>query len=269
VVKLPEKNPPSEETHKEISQNEREVELIELHIENELKRDKSQILIDEEIRNLIDMFWNTKRNKNRASLLDKLSDNLESKDVREFLIEVVEKDNYPLCRAKALTNLGFWIKEGEIQNIVLKGLKDISPKVRLWALWTLRPIINIREIQDVLITHLKFYEKSIQNKLWIIRILSDQINDPYIQETFLYFFKLKPDVETRKLLLYYLLPRIHNEDIMFTISRHVQSENNREIRLEIVKKLILVDEPDVKYLLERMSKTEKNQEILDLLKSNS
>ena len=100
----------------------------------------------------------------------------------------------------------------------------------------------------------------------MIRILSDQIDDPYIQETFLFFFRLHQDTETKKLLLYYLLQKIENEDILFTISRHVQYEKNSEIRLEIVKRLLSVDEPDVKYILEKLSKTERNKEILELLR---
>lgn len=259
---------------KNISTEEKEIDTL---VENELEitekkevetdKQESTVLSDSELHNLIERFKETKKNKERAKLIDQFSENLDNLNVQELLIEVAEEDNYPLCRAKAVSRLGYWIENTEIQNIVLKKLTDISPKVRLWAVWTLRPIIHLREVQDKIINRVKFFEKSRQIKLWMIRILSDQIDDLFIQETFLYFFKINPDTETRKLLLYYLLPKIENEDILFTISRHMQYENNNEIRIEIVKRLVLVDEPDVKYLLEKLSKTERNKEILEIINS--
>ena len=230
--------------------------------------DKTDFLSETELANLIERFKNSRKNKERAKFIDIFSENLVNEEVKELMIEITENDNYPLCRAKAVSNLGKWIEDKEIQNTVISKLKDISPKVRLWAVWTLRPIIHLREIQETLINKIKFEENSRQNKLWMIRVLSDQIDDKFIQETFLYFFKLKPDTETKKLLLYYLLSKLENEDILFTISRSVQTETNNEIRLEMVKKLIHVNEPDVKYILEKLTKTERNKEILEYLRTN-
>jgi len=263
-------------SNEKISTEEKDTEILvekdelEIIIEDEIEKEIEKIpaLSDSELDKLIEKFKETKKKKERANLIDQFSENLDSIEVKELLIEVAEEDNYPLCRAKAVSSLGYWIDDTEIQHILLKKLTDISPKVRLWAVWTLRPIIHLRDIQENIINRVKFSEKSRQIKLWMIRILSDQIDELFIQETFLYFFKTNPDNETRKLLLYYLLPKIENEDILFTISRHVQEESNREIKLEIVKRLVLVDEPDVKYLLEKLSKTERNQEILDLISSN-
>ncbi len=260
---MPNQNFPTEEDERIISVDEDELEIEELVEED---REKRIALTDSEINSLIERYKETRKNKERANLIDQLSENLDNNQVKELLIEIVDKDNYPLCRAKAVTNLGYWIEDSEIQSIVVKKLSDVSPKVRLWTVWTLRPVIHIKDIQEIIINRIKFFEKSRQNKLWMIRILSDHIDTLFIQETFLYFFKTHTDTETRKLLLYYLLPKIENEDVMFTLSRHVQYESNNEIRFEIVKKLVLVDEPDVKYILEKLSKTERNEEIRELLR---
>jgi len=263
MIEMPNQNFPTEEDERIISVDEDELEIEELVEED---REKRIALTDSEINSLIERYKETRKNKERANLIDQLSENLDNNQVKELLIEIVDKDNYPLCRAKAVTNLGYWIEDSEIQSIVVKKLSDVSPKVRLWTVWTLRPVIHIKDIQEIIINRIKFFEKSRQNKLWMIRILSDHIDTLFIQETFLYFFKTHTDTETRKLLLYYLLPKIENEDVMFTLSRHVQYESNNEIRFEIVKKLVLVDEPDVKYILEKLSKTERNEEIRELLR---
>lgn len=248
-----------------------EIKDEEEQIQEEEDRDEGEklILTPSDLERFIEEYEQTKKNKARAEILDRLAEYSDIPVIKEFLIDVANRDNYPLCRAKAISNLSCWIEEKDIQNLILSKLSDVSPKVRLWAIWTIRPVIHLREIQDNIINKIKFSEKSRQIKLWMIRILSDQIHTEYIQEVFLYFFKLNPDVETKKLLLYYLLPKLNNEDILYTISRHVQHEKNNEIRLEIVKHLILVDEPDVKYLLENLLKTERNEEILEILKTKN
>jgi hypothetical protein len=258
LIEEVDENSPEEEKNDEVNE-----EIIEE------SKESSDSLTDTEITSLIDLYNETRKSKERAEIIDKFSEIIDNDNVKDLMIEIAKNDSYPLCRAKAVSNLGKWIENEEIQNIVIKSLNDISPKVRLWAVWTLRPTIHLKEIQETLINRIKFHENSRQIKLWMIRVLSDQIDDLFIQETFLYFFKLNPDMETKKLLLYYLLSKLENEDILFTISRNVQTEKNNEIRLEIVKKLVLVDEPDVKYILEKLSKTERNKEILELLKPQS
>lgn len=269
LIEMSEQNSSDEDTKTSDLVEEIEVKQTEdEETEEAISEIKEQKEVEDkiDIENLIDRYKNTNKNKERAKIIDQISEHLDNKQIKELLIQIVMNDKYPLCRAKAVSNLGYWIEEEEIREIILKKLTDISPKVRLWVIWTLRPVIRLKEIQEKIINQIKFIEKSRQIKLWMIRILSDQIDDPYIQETFLFFFRLHQDTETKKLLLYYLLQKIENEDILFTISRHVQYEKNSEIRLEIVKRLLSVDEPDVKYILEKLSKTERNKEILELLR---
>ncbi len=238
---------------------------LEKIVEENIKQEIVKEITDSEIDDLIYKYKSTGKNKERAKIVDSLTKQLHHSKIQEILIDIAEDDNYPLCRAKAISNLGDLIENSDIRNLLIKKLDDISPKVRLWTVWTLRPIIHDREIQDIFIKRIKFVEKSRKIRLWMIRVLSDQINNIYIQEVFLYLFKLKPDMETRKLLLYYLLQKTENKDILFTITKQLQVEKNNEIRIEILKKLILLDDQDVQYVLENLLKTEKDSDVLELL----
>ena len=101
----------------------------------------------------------------------------------------------------------------------------------------------------------------------MIRALSDRINDNKIQEAFLFLLKSKPDNETRRLLLFYLLQKTNEENTVYELSRYVLKEANRDIRKEIVKKPATLDNKDVKYSLEKLFKTEKDEEIREIIQT--
>ena len=169
-------------------------------------------------------------------------------------------DNY-----NVVSLLGDKADTPEIKRLLIQKLDDSSPKVRLWTVWSLRTIVYDPEVYEALIKKIKYFEKSKRVNLWIIRSLSDQIDDKTIQDTFIHLLKQKPDNETRKLLLFYLLQKSNDEDMATELSFYMLKEVNREIRKEIVKKLVLLDFEDVRYSLEKLYKKERDEEIKDLI----
>ncbi len=217
------------------------------------------------VSDLIDNYNLSKKNKEKTQILDQLGDYVNYPEVTEFLKETAKEDGYDLCRAKAVSYISDFTDNEDIKNLLLQKLDDSSPKVRLWVVWSLRGEIHEQRIQSEFIRRIKYVEKAKIVRLWIIRSLSDVIDNENIQYVFLQLLKEKPDTETRKLLLYYLLQKLENPDVSYFISSYVLSELNKEIRKEIVKKMIEVNNDDIRYALNKLTKVEKNKEILDLI----
>ena len=243
-------------------------EVLDSPIE-EIQAEKRTITSSEEIQEILNEYEKTRKNKDRVLIIDKIAELLPNSDLEELLKEIAFKDSYSLCRVKAVSLLADLNDKSEVKRLLIGKLDDSSPKVRLWAVWGLRPIIYDAEILEVFINRVKYVEKSKRVKLWLIRALSDQINDNKIQETFLLLLKSKPDNETRKLLLFYLLQRTNEENIAYKLSRYVLNEANRDIRKEIVKKLVMLENEDVRYSLEKLFKTERDEEIRKILQTIS
>jgi hypothetical protein len=219
------------------------------------------------IEDLINNYSFSKKNKEKAQILDQLGDYVNYPIVIDFLKETAKEDGYDLCRAKAVSYISDFTDNEEIRNLLLQKLNDSSPKVRLWAVWSLRGEIHDQTVQSEFVRRIKYIEKAKIVRLWIIRSLSDVIDNENVQYVFMQLMKEKPDKETRKLLLYYLLQKIENPDISYFISSYVLTEINKEIRKEIVKKMIEINNDDVKYALDKLIKIEKDKEIINLISS--
>lgn len=241
-------------------------EGLDSHIED-IQAEKIIVTSSEKIQEFLNEYEKTRKNKDRVLMIDKIAELLPNSDLEEFLKEIAFKDSYSLCRVKAVSLLADLTDKSEVKRLLIRKLDDSSPKVRLWAVWGLRPIIHDTEIQEVFINKVKYFEKSKRVKLWLIRALSDRINDKKMQDTFLYLLKSKPDNETRKLLLFYLLQKANEENTAYELSRYVLKEANRDIRKEIVKKLVMLENEDVKYSLEKLFKTERDEEIREIIQT--
>ncbi|MCG3256038.1 MAG: HEAT repeat domain-containing protein [Candidatus Heimdallarchaeota archaeon] len=241
-------------------------EGLDSHIED-IQAEKIIVTSSEKIQEILNEYEKTRKNKDRVLMIDKIAELLPNSDLEEFLKEIAFKDSYSLCRVKAVSLLADLTDKSEVKRLLIRKLDDSSPKVRLWAVWGLRPIIHDTEIQEVFINKVKYFEKSKRVKLWLIRALSDRINDKKMQDTFLYLLKSKPDNETRKLLLFYLLQKANEENTAYELSRYVLKEANRDIRKEIVKKLVMLENEDVKYSLEKLFKTERDEEIREIIQT--
>ena len=241
------------------------IELAESQSEEIQEDEILKITSTQEIEDIIFDYNTTSKNKDRTKIIDKIATFLPNNVLEELLKEIAFQDSYALCRAKAVSLLGDKTDAPEIKRLLIQKLGDSSPKVRLWTVWSLRSIVYDPEVYEVLIKKVKYFEKSKRVNLWIIRSLSDQIDNKTIQDTFINLLKQKPDNETRKLLLFYLLQKSNDEDMATELSFYMLKEVNREIRKEIVKKLVLLDFEDVKYSLEKLYKKERDEEIKDLI----
>ncbi|MFW9852782.1 MAG: HEAT repeat domain-containing protein [Candidatus Thorarchaeota archaeon] len=248
---------------------EREDNEIELVIFNEefLQLEKKHEQISTSIEELIKNYSLSKKNKEKTKIMDQLGEFISYPEVKDFLKDTAREDSYDLCRAKAVSYFSELTSDEEIKGLLIQKLDDSSPKVRLWAVWSLRGEIHDEIVQSEFIRRLKYIEKAKTVRLWIIRSLGDVIENENIQYVFLHLLKQKPDTETRKLLLYYLLQKLNNRDICYYISSYVTLEVNKNIRKEIVKKMIEVDNEDIKYALNKLAKIEKDKEIIDLISS--
>lgn len=248
----------SEDKSEDIYESEEVLEIEEI-VKEEINLDKMKSIMLEIER--------TSKNKDRASLLDKLAPYVSISDVKNFLIEIAKDDKYPLCRAKAISFLSELINEKEIMELTIRKLDDSSSKVRLWAIWSLRILVAEEEIQETLIRHLIHKEKSRTLKLWIIRALSDMIEKDRIIEVFLQILKLKPNKEIRKLLLFYLLQKLNHPEVVYYLTTYSSKETDKEIRRELVRALIELDNDDARYALDKIERNEKDKEINALLAS--
>ncbi len=207
----------------------------------------------------------TTRNKDRTNLIDKIIDYLKYEETISALIDIAINDKYPLCRAKAVSFLSESLMDKKVKELTIRKLRDSSQTVRLWAVWSLRAIVDEEEIQEVLIRRLRHHEKSKKIKLWLVRSLSDKIENPRVIDVFIQSLKGRPDKEMRKLILYYIMQIQGDQDISYFLSTYVHKENDKEIRLEIVKKLLEMDNSDSRYALQKLKRNERNQEIISLL----
>ena len=247
----------------EDSNNNEEPVLIQSSEEIE-EEEKEEVSI-EKINVLIENVENTKRNKDRAEYIDQLSEYKTESRVKNLFCVLALNDSYAICRAKAVSYLAEIIYDEDVKKIVLDALKDSSPKVRLWSVWALRTIVDDKEVLEELLSRLRYLEKSNRVKLWLIRTLSDQIINDDVVRVFIKELESKPNIETRKLILYYLLQRLDNQEICYKLSKYVMQETNKEIKLEIVKKLVTIENEDVKFVLSKLSKLEKDEQILAVL----
>lgn len=238
--------------------------IMALEAEKFEKSEKERL---EQLNELSSKLQITKKNKERAQILDLVGEFSTYTEITTILIDIALEDKYQLCRAKAVSLLADLIQEDEVKRTILQTLNDSSQQVRLWSVWALRVIIHDVDVRDILIRKLKFGEVSNRVKLWIIRSLSDLINDEEVMYTFVSLLKSKPNTEMRKLLLYYILQKAENPEMSMVLSTHIQNETNKEIRREIVKKLLQLDNDDVNHALERLLKSEKDEEILALLRT--
>jgi len=248
-----------------ISDSYETIELVETQSEEIQEDEILKITSSQEIEEIIFDYNTTSKNKDRTKIIDKIATFLPNNVLEELLKEIAFQDSYTLCRAKAVSLLGDKADTPEIKRLLIQKLDDSSPKVRLWTVWSLRTIVYDPEVYEALIKKIKYFEKSKRVNLWIIRSLSDQIDDKTIQDTFIHLLKQKPDNETRKLLLFYLLQKSNDEDMATELSFYMLKEVNREIRKEIVKKLVLLNFEDVRYSLEKLYKKERDEEIKDLI----
>jgi len=237
--------------------------IMEFEVETMEKKEKERL---EDIEELSSKLQNTSKNKDRAQILDLIGEHPTYGEIADILINVALEDKYQLCRAKAVSLLADLIREEEVKQAILQTLNDSSHLVRLWSVWALRSIISDDNIRDILIRKLKYGEVSNRVKLWIIRALSDRIDDDEVIYAFISLLKSKPNTEMKKLLLYYILQKVENPEISMVLSTHILNETNKEIRREIVKRLLEIENEDVTYSLERLLKQEKDEEIRKLLK---
>lgn len=236
--------------------------LEEDYEESEIVDETEELL---ELQRILLEFESTTGNKDRANLIDKLIDYLRYEETISALKDIAINDRYPLCRAKAVSFLSEFMKDKKVKDLVIRKLRDSSQTVRLWAVWSLRAIVEEEDVQEVLIRQLRHYEKSKRIKLWLIRSLSDKIENSNVIDVFLQSLKKRPDKEMRKLILYYIMQVQGNPDISYFLSTYVHKENDKEIRLEIVKKLLEMDNSDSRYALQKLRRNERNQEIITLL----
>jgi ribosomal protein S3AE len=244
-----------------------------------------------ELQKILLEFESTTRNKDRTNLIDKLIDYLKYEETISALKDIAINDKYPLCRAKAVSFLSESLKDKKVKELTIRKLRDSSQTVRLWAVWSLRAIVDEEDVQEVLIRQLRHHEKSKKIKLWLVRALSDKIENPrvidvFLQslkgrpdkemrklilenprviDVFLQSLKGRPDKEMRKLILYYIMQIQGDQDISYFLSTYVHKESDKEIRLEIVKKLLEMDNSDSRYALQKLKRNERNQEIISLL----
>jgi len=236
--------------------------LEEEHVESEIV-DETEGLV--ELQRILLEFESTTRNKDRADLIDKLTDYLRYEETVSALKDIAINDKFPLCRAKAVSFLSEFMRDKEVKDLVIRKLRDGSQTVRLWAVWSLRALIEEEDVQEVLIHQLRYYEKSKRIKLWLVRSLSDKIESPNVIDVFLQSLKRRPGKEMRKLILYYIMQIQGNPHVSYFLSTYVHKENDKEIRLEIVKKLLEMDDADSSFALQKLKRNERNQEIISLL----
>jgi hypothetical protein len=246
-------------------------EIEEIQVIDVLEEEQGKSEIADETEGILELqkilleFESTTRNKDRANLIDKLTDYLRYEETVSALKDIAINDKYPLCRAKAVSFLSEFMRDKKVKELIIRKLRDSSQTVRLWAVWSLRDIIEEEDVQEVLIRQLRHYEKSKRIKLWLVRSLSDKIENPSVIDIFLQSLKKRPDKEMRKLILYYIMQIQGNPDISYFLSTYVHKENDKEIRLEIVKKLLEMDNSDSRYALQKLKRKERNQEIIALL----
>jgi hypothetical protein len=251
----------SENLEKEVPASENNV-VLEVEKPEKTEEEKQKQMVE-----LSSKLQSTKKNKERAQILDLIGEFSTYSEITLILIDIALEDKYQLCRAKAVSLLADLIQEDEVKRTILQTLNDSSQQVRLWSVWALRGIIHDDDVRDTLIRKLKFGEVSNRIKLWIIRALSDLINDKEVMYAFVSILKSKPNTEMRKLLLYYILQKADNPEVKVVLASHIRNETNIEIRREIVKKLLQFKDEDIIYSLERLMKTEKDEQILELLKT--
>ncbi|MCK4896780.1 MAG: hypothetical protein KAS47_08225, partial [Candidatus Heimdallarchaeota archaeon] len=86
-----------------------------------------------ELQRILLEFESTTRNKDRANLIDKLTDYLRYEETVSALKNIAINDKYPLCRAKAVSFLSEFLRDKKVKDLVIRKLRDSSQTVRLWA----------------------------------------------------------------------------------------------------------------------------------------
>jgi len=240
-----------------------------IEVENELIEDQTVItkIVKEDLDLLINTLINSRRNKVRLDIIEKIGDFIEEEKVQKTLSNISKNDKYPLCRAKAVSYLSDIIEDKQVKETILSKLDDSAKVVRHWAVWGLKEVVSESDVQKALIKRLLREEKSRKIKLWIIKILSSQIKTNRVEEAFLGLLKQNLNIETKGLVVDYLLNNLSDRDICYQLSLYVIKERNKELKSKIIQKFLTIDKLDVKYSLERLEREENDEDILSLLKN--
>ena len=240
-----------------------------IEVENELIEDQTVItkIVKEDLDLLINTLINSRRNKVRLDIIEKIGDFIEEEKVKKALSNISKNDKYPLCRAKAVSYLSDIIEDKQVKETILSKLDDSAKVVRHWAVWGLKEVVSESDVQKALIKRLLREEKSRKIKLWIIKILSSQIKTNRVEEAFLGLLKQNLNIETKGLVVDYLLNNLSDRDICYQLSLYVIKERNKELKSKIIQKFLTIDNLDVKYSLERLEREENDEDILALLKN--
>ncbi len=240
-----------------------------IEVENELIEDQTVItkIVKEDLDLLINTLINSNRNKVRLDIIEKIGEFIEEEKVKKALSNISKNDKYPLCRAKAVSYLSDIIEDKQVKETILSKLDDSAKVVRHWAVWGLKEVVSESDVQKALIKRLLREEKSRKIKLWIIKILSSQIKTNRVEEAFLGLLKQNLNIETKGLVVDYLLNNLSDRDICYQLSLYVIKERNKEIKSKIIQKFLTIDNLDVKYSLERLEREENDENILLLLKN--
>ena len=224
-------------------------------------------IVKEDLDFLISTLINSNRNKVRLDIIEKIGDFIKEEKVKKTLSDISKNDKYPLCRAKAVSYLSDIIEDKQVKETILSKLDDSAKVVRHWAVWGLKGVVSESDVQKALIRRLLREEKSRKIKLWIIKILSSQIKTNRVEEAFLGLLKQNLNIETKNLVVDYLLNNLSDRDICYQLSLFVIKERNKELKLKIIQKFLTIDNLDVKYSLERLEREENDEDILTLLKN--
>ncbi|MCK4844251.1 MAG: HEAT repeat domain-containing protein, partial [Candidatus Heimdallarchaeota archaeon] len=224
-------------------------------------------IVKEDLDLLISTLINSNRNKVRLDIIEKIGEFIEEEKVKNTLSNISKNDKHPLCRAKAVSYLSDIIEDKQVKETILSKLNDSAKVVRHWAVWGLKGVISESDVQKALIKRLLREEKSRKIKLWIIKILSSQIKTDRVEEAFLGLLKQNLNIETKGLVVDYLLNNLSDREICYQLSTYVLKERNKEIKTKIIKKFLTIDNLDVKYSLERLEREEYDENILSLLKN--
>lgn len=266
------KEQPEKEEEKDISlplDIEKKEEELHIEVEKEVIEDQTVItkIVKEDLDLLINTLISSSRNKVRLDIIEKIGEFIEEEKVKKTLSYISKNDKYPLCRAKAVSYLSDIIEDKKVKETILSKLDDSAKVVRHWAVWGLKGVVSESDVQKALIKRLLKEEKSRKIKLWIIKILSSQIKTNRVEEAFLGLLKQNLNIETKGLVVDYLLNNLSDKEICYQLSTYVLKERNKGIKIKIIQKFLTTDNLDVKYSLERLEREEYDEDILSLLKN--
>ncbi len=256
-----------EEPKKEFNQNivieplETQQRAQQIKIEKPKIDEQSPSLI---IQSTLDALSEEKKRKTRLELLEKLVPYAEHKKVLRTLIDITSTDPHALCRAKAVAILGDYSHLSDVKDTLLRSLSDMSNKVRLWVVWSLKLQIEDKRVREQLLRHLTTVEKCRKIKMRLIRMLSTKIDDKDVQYSLIRMLNKSLTKPTRYLLVEELCKIYQEPDIIFALSKHVLTETDTKTRKLMVSTLLKTDNSDARYALQKLAKKERKVEIKNL-----